>query len=122
MYAPGTDPDPFRPRQKPEAEIQQDVIKMLRDLDWYVQVMHGSIYQSGLPDLYCHHLKYRQRWIEIKYKYNYRFTRAQLENFPKMNDAGISIWILCEATPEEYQKLFQPQNWRRYLWNQGGKK
>ena len=104
----------------PEAVVQDAVIGFLRDRDWTVMPTHGNAAQKGFPDLYVVHRDYGQRWIEMKYMESYSFTVAQLEFFPKINDAGIGIWILTAATREEYAKLFDPKynplgNWMEYL-------
>jgi hypothetical protein len=81
---------------------------------------HGSMYQSGFPDIYATHSKYGARWIEVKNPEHYTFTNAQLECFPKMSANGTRIWILVAATEGEYRKLFGPENWSSYLMNMRG--
>ena len=76
---------------------------------------HGNEFQMGLPDLYCAHSLYGQRWIEVKNPLAYSFTKAQLEIFPAMQSKGISIWILTSAEPSEFKKLMEPPNWYVYL-------
>jgi len=104
-----------RPKRGPEAKIQEDIIKMLKAYDWFVQIMHGNMLQFGVPDLYCCHAKYRARWVEVKNPVSYRFTPAQLEKFPLFSAHGAGIWILTAATESEYMKLFAPENWFTYL-------
>lgn len=101
----------FRGKQGPEAKIQDALIDFLRVREWFVKPTHGSMYQSGFPDLYTYHPKYRIRWIEVKNPEAYSFTPAQLDNFPRFGP----IWILVAATEYEYQKLFGPPNWYTYL-------
>lgn len=109
--------DPFTPKSRvgPEAKIQEDIIKYLRFRGWYVKETHGNMYQSGFPDLYCSHVKYRQRWVEVKNPLQYSFTSAQRENFPLMSANGSPIWILTAATEDEYRKLWCPENWHVYI-------
>lgn len=109
--------DPFKPKTKvgPEAKIQEEVINFLKMRDWYVKVMHGSVYQSGFPDLFITHSKYRMRLVEIKNIEAYSFTAAQMEEFPKIEANGCGIWIMTAATEEEYKKLWRPPNWRMFL-------
>jgi len=76
---------------------------------------HGNMYQSGFPDLYICHARYGTRWVEVKVKDKYKFTGAQLENFPAMSAKNVGIWILTAATEEEYAKLFKPANWHTFL-------
>jgi len=107
----------FVPRDKhgPEWHIQKRIIKLLRGREWYVKETHGSAYQSGFPDLFACHSKFGQRWIEVKNLKKYSFTAAQLECFPKFNAHGSGIWILVDATEDEYKKLMKPPNWYWYL-------
>lgn len=104
-------------RERPEAEIQKAVVKMLRMEGWYVMTTHGSLYQAGFPDVYATHYLYGVRWIEIKLPdmKGSRFTAAQLEHFPKLRANGTRIWILTAATEYEYKKLFKDDNIGYYL-------
>lgn len=72
---------------------------------------HGNMFQSGFPDLYAYHSKHGPRWIEVKNPLSYKFTEAQLRNFPKMG----RVWILVAATQAEYEKLWLPPNWWTYI-------
>jgi len=78
--------------------------------------IHGSLFQSGLPDLYATHSRYGPRWIEVKQPIDFSFTGAQLDRFPKLSANGTKIWILTAATESEYKKLFLPANWAFYLY------
>ena len=108
---------PLRVKKKkgPEWYIQQDIIKELRFLGWFVKPTHGSMYQSGFPDLYCCHTKYGARWIEVKNVESYRFTSAQLDVFPKISAHGAGIWVLTSADESELNKIHGPANWHTYL-------
>jgi len=44
----------------------------------------------------------------------YQFTKAQIQKWPVWESAGLGIWIIVDATDEEYKKLFQPPNMRAY--------
>lgn len=102
-------------RERPEKKIQNQIEAMLRQKEWIVKSTHGNLYQSGFPDTWCSHIKYGQRWIEIKYLEAYSFTDAQMLWFPLMVANGAGIWILTAATETEYQKLFKPCNWWQFL-------
>ncbi len=78
-------------------------------------VTHGNEFQMGLPDLYCAHLRFGTRWIEVKNPVAFRFTAAQLKVFPALSAKGVGIWVLGSAEPEELQLLFKPANWWTYL-------
>ena len=98
-----------------EAKIQEQIICMLRNKGWFVKPTHGNMYQSGFPDLFACHSRYGARWIEVKLPKGYRFTNAQLEDFPKFCANGSGIWILVDSTEAEYNKLFSQPNWWTYL-------
>jgi hypothetical protein len=102
---------------RPEDKIRGEIIEYLKKRGWHVQIMHGSIYQCGFPDLFCCHQRYGIRLIEVKLPdmKGSRFTAAQMENFPKLSLNGAGIWILTAATEYEYERLFKPQNWTVYL-------
>lgn len=108
------DPKPLPETRGPERVIQDAIIAYLKLRDWHVMETHGNVYQQGFPDLYCIHFRYRQRWIEVKNPLKYKFTPAQLDNFPIISRVS-GIWIMTAATEFEYQKLFQPPNWWTYL-------
>jgi hypothetical protein len=77
--------------------------------------IHGNLFQKGLPDKYCFHREYKQRWVEVKVPSHYRFTPAQLVNFPLIDRCGIGIWVLTDASEAEYEKLFSKPNWKKLL-------
>jgi hypothetical protein len=81
---------------------------------WLVERMIGNAFQYGIPDLYCAHPKYGQRWIDVKNPGDYEFTKHQKWKWPIWDKYGVGIWIIVDATEEEYEKLFQPPNWRSY--------
>ena len=107
---------PVRTRKSgPEAMIQDKLMKKLKSFDWLVIATYGNEYQMGFPDLYCAHLKYATRWIEVKNPTAYSFTKAQMEVFPALSSKGVGIWILTSDSDEEIRKLFKPANWYQYL-------
>jgi hypothetical protein len=98
----------------PEWHIQQDLIKFLEARGWLVERMIGNAFQTGIPDLYCHHPKWDYRWIDVKVKGRYSFTKAQKHKWPLWEKYGAHIWILTGATQEQYDLLFGPPNWRQF--------
>lgn len=104
-----------RPKHGPEWFIRRDIKAMLEARGWHVEIMVGSAFQTGIPDLYCFKCKWGERWIDAKNPENYTFTRAQRFKWPVWERKGIGIWILIADTQEEYDKLFQPPNWRSYI-------
>ena len=108
---------PFKPKVKtgPEAKIQEAITKKLKYLGWLVKATHGNMFQSGFPDLFCAHVRYGQRWVEVKNPVSYKFTPAQREWFPQFSAAQCGIWILISDSESEINKLFGPPNWHTYL-------
>lgn len=104
--------EPFKPRSRtgPEAKLQAEIVDMLRTRLWHVNITHGNIYQSGLPDLYATHAKYGGRWIEVKLPKGSTLTPAQRENFPKMIANGTQIWFMVACNEFNYELLFKPCN------------
>lgn len=99
---------------RPETKIRDDLVEYLVPRGWLVEVTHGNAYQTGFPDLLLAHPRWGQRWVDVKVKGRYSFTKAQKIKWPIWERHGIGIWILVAATQEEYDKLFGPPNWRDY--------
>ena len=99
---------------RPEQKIQLELTEFLRGRGWLVEATHGNAYQKGIPDLFIAHLRFGQRWIDCKVKGKYSFTKSQKLKWPIWEEKGVGIWILVAATEDEYQKLFEPPNWRQY--------
>jgi hypothetical protein len=114
------EPQKFKSKRGPEWIIQQAIIKKLRGLEWFVKPTHGNMYQSGFPDLFAAHLSYGSRWIEVKNPVSFKFTPAQLQDFPRFSAVQCGIWILVSDSEEEYKKLFSPPNWHTYFAIWGG--
>jgi hypothetical protein len=106
--------DKIRKIDRAEAEIQERIENKLTLLGWFIKSTHGNIYQAGFPDIYCAHVKYGQRWLEVKNPAGYSFTQAQMEVFPKMAAARVGIWI---ATHEDQvpDLFFKPANWWTFM-------
>lgn len=102
-------------RRRDEHRIQDEIIKYLRNLEWYVKVTHGNAFQSGLPDLFACHARWGQRWIEVKNPVLFSFTQAQKLDFPQFMSHGSPIWVMSAATDDEYRKLFKPGNLMEYI-------
>lgn len=104
-------------KTKPEDKIRADIKLFLEMRGWFVVIVHGGLYMSGMPDLYSTHKKYGPRWIEVKLPNmeGSSFTAAQLTNFPKLIENGTPVWILTAAVEAEYKKLFQPSNFLEYM-------
>lgn len=104
----------FQDKDPLERQIQIEIENKLRVMEWFVQRMHGSMFQSGVPDIYAHHVRYGGRWIEVKRPKGYRFTPAQTLKFPLMAGHGIPIHI-CTSAEQIPALLFSPPNWYMYL-------
>lgn len=108
-------------RKHAETKIQSHLMRFLENRGWIVENMHGNMYQSGIPDLYCFKKEYGERWIDVKVEGRYSFTKAQIIKWPKWEKAGIGIWILTGSTQRDYDRLFEPPNWRDYWKDSYGK-
>lgn len=98
---------------KPEAKIQSALVDYLTARSWLVERMHGNAYQRGVPDLYCYR-EGEHRWIDVKVAGRYSFTPAQRHKWLIWDSFGVGIWILTGACQSEYNKLFEPPNWREF--------
>lgn len=100
-------------------KIQKAWIEFLEARGWFCKPTHGSMYQAGFPDLFITHDKHGPRWVEVKLvdMKGSKFTKAQLEEFPKFINNGTPIWILTKVCEQEYEKLFnEPEgNYVTYL-------
>jgi len=106
--------DIIKPKHGPEWHIQQRLVQVLVDRGWLVEVMHGNAFQRGIPDLYLFERERGFRWVDVKNPKKYTFTKAQRIKWPIWDRAGLGIWILTGSTQSEYDKLFQPPNWKDY--------
>ena len=113
--------EPVRPRGRPEDLIVQQLKSYLKTRDWLTKKTHGNEFSIGWPDLYCAHKRYGQRWIECKTKKG-NLEGTQIEFFKELAAVGVGVWILTEATEEQYQLLFGSPNWIWYLPGMGIKK
>ena len=106
-------------RTSPEAVIQKRIISFLEKRGWLVEKMHGNAFQKGIPDLYCFKPLLNppeglHRWVDAKVKGRYKYTKDQCQKWPKWERIGLGVWIMVDATEEEYSKLFGPPNFRLY--------
>jgi hypothetical protein len=106
--------DIIKPAHGPEYHIQEALVEFLESRGWLVERMIGNAYQQGIPDLYCFHPSWGERWIDVKVEGRYSFTKAQKTKWPLWESFGCPIWILTDATQEQYDKLFDKPNWRDY--------
>ena len=100
---------------RPEAAQQERVIRFLNDRGWLVEETHGNAYQKGLPDLFAWNPGLQIfRWIDVKILDNYRYTKHQCQKWTEWESQGLGVWIMVDATEQEYSKLFQAANFRHY--------
>ena len=102
-------------KQGVEAKIQRDIIRYLTDRQWYCRILNGNTFQAGLTDLVAFHKKWGVKFIEVKNPAKYKFTPAQLSEFPKIISHGTPIYILTAANDKNYKRLFGPSNLWVYL-------
>ena len=105
----------MRSAHGPEFKIQIEVKDYLECRGWHVERLIGNAFQSGLPDLLAFHPKWGYRFVEVKYKERYSFTKAQKQKFPVLERFKVGIWILTAGNQEEYNKLFKAPNWRSFV-------
>jgi hypothetical protein len=98
--------------KRAEFKIQAALIQYMRARGWLVERMIGNAFQVGIPDLYCYHPKWGERWIDVKNPGRYSFTKAQKQKWPLWAKYGVGIWILTSI--DDYQLLFKEPNWRNY--------
>ncbi len=103
-----------RPKHGPEWYIQRDLMTFMRTRGWLVERMTGNMFQVGIPDLYCFHPKWGERWIDVKNPGKYSFTDDQKKKWPIWDSFKVGIWILTAADQIEYDKLFAPPNWKTF--------
>ena len=101
-------------RSNPEATIQRKTIDFLRKRGWYVKATHGNAYFSGFPDLFCWHTNHGLRLIDLKVAGRCKLTKAQIQTWPEMAEFDCGVWIMVDATEEEYAKLFESPNFRSF--------
>ena len=106
-------------RTTPESTIQDRIIKYLEQRGWMVEKMHGNAFQKGIPDLYCWTPlsgggEGLHRWVDVKVEGHHQYTKAQCQKWPKWERRGLGVWIMMDATPVWYGKLFGPPNFRDY--------
>jgi hypothetical protein len=105
----------FQPKKTRRNGPEQLILDKVRDAltlrGWFIIKLHGSMYQSGLPDLYCTHKTYGMRFVEVKNPLAFSFTVAQKDIFPKLIANGTGVWVLVSDSEEELQKLFKPHNY-----------
>lgn len=96
-------------KKGPEAILQEQWKKFLESRGWIVKSTHGGMFQAGFPDLWITHLKHGGKWVEIKLPNmeGSRWTKAQIEWFPRLTSNGTPIWILTTVCEQEYRKLFE---------------
>lgn len=105
-----------RGKSGPEKKIQDELVRYLTNLGWFVKVTHGNAFSSGWPDLYACHKTYGSRWIEVKLPdmKGSKYTKSQLRDFPKFCANGAGVWVLTGANDRQYELLFRPPNWWQY--------
>lgn len=117
-----------RPRSRgtqPETKVRDAIRRKLEYHGWFVKVIHGSKFQHGLPDLFVSHVRYGQKWVEVKVpgRINLQFggvSDHQRKCFKQMEIHGVPIYILTGA--DETHLLAGKPNWRSYTYNRHARK
>lgn len=98
-----------------EKDIEHALRALMKSKGWYTLKMHGGMFQSRLPDLYCMHRTYGTRWIELKMPSTGKLSHQQIKEFTLWWKYGTKVWILTGGTEKDYEKLFKPCNLQTYL-------
>lgn len=93
----------------PEATLQRQVVRTLTEKGWLCRHIIGNVIRTGWPDLYVYHPVYGGKWIELKRGDDWKFTGAQLEQFPKFYAHRCGIWFITST--KELDLLEGPPNW-----------
>ncbi len=101
-------------RSSPEDAIQRRIVSAMELRRWFVRETHGNAFQKGFPDLFCWHATYGLRWIDCKVPARFKYTKAQVIQWPKWEAGGVGVWVMFADSEEEYGKLFKPHNFRDY--------
>jgi hypothetical protein len=104
---------PLKSRGSPEHQQQQALRRRMEQEGWLTEKVHGNLYQSGWPDLFCHHLTHGARWIELKRSAKTKLRPSQVGLFTRWSHYGVNVWVL--TGPEDYVLLFKPPNWRNHV-------
>ena len=107
---------PMRVRAGPkETTLVFAIRERLRVAGWLTEKMHGSAFQSGVPDLFCFHPgpPERFRWLEVKRERGGRLTKAQRVKFAAWESVRLGVWVL--TSPDDLPLLDGPANWREWL-------
>lgn len=118
------DPKQFGAKKPPEEKIRDALVKLMRELGWWVHITHGGAYSSGLPDLLACHSAYGYRFIELKNADSYHFTARQEIEFAEMMKCGVGLHVVALPVGFTERQLFHEYvtvivnggpNWTKYL-------
>ncbi len=104
----------FRTTTQSEAERQDRVLRYLILRDWQVKITVGTALSYGWPDIYTAHKRHGPRWIEMK-KPGEKLRDTQIDFITQFALVDVGVWVLTEANPTEYRKLFYPPNWHEFI-------
>ncbi len=105
-------------KQRESLLIADPMTAHARALGWHVENITASQFLKGIPDCVMGKNGLPQKWVEwkvIEEGGSIKFTKAQLDKFPKLIANGFKLWVIC--TPWN-QPLHGPANWglRDRLW------
>lgn len=98
-------------RQRPEYTGAKRLRQFMEARGWLVEKVHGSLYQRGFPDFFCHHPLHGSIWIETKVAGGY-LRPSQKTKFARWSKYGVKIYVCGDET--HYSRLFKPPNWHIY--------
>lgn len=99
--------------QRENKILRPRVLKNLQDNDWHTEIVSGTLYNVGFPDLYLIHRQFGTRWLELKI-HPVKFQRSQIERFTLWTKYGVGIWVVTNAV-QVPSILFKKPNWAMFL-------
>lgn len=100
-------------RLQTETKASNTLRKFMEARGWYLVKLHGNVYQSGMPDLYCGHILHGYRWIEMKAPGG-KLRPSQMTRFAELREVGIEVYVL--ESYHHYDRLFKDRgNWLHYV-------
>ncbi len=101
-----------RVREQPEKKDSQTLRNYMEARGWWIKKIHGSTYQSGLPDLLCIHSVHGTKWIENKVKKG-KLRPSQITTFGEMRAHGCEVYVV--ENYRQYNRIFEKRgNWLEY--------
>jgi hypothetical protein len=96
-----------------ETALTKAIVSELAKTGWLCEKLHGGMYMSGWPDLYCRHPEHGERWVEVKVLGN-KLEETQEAWMRRWEKYGAKAYVLHQPEGAERTILGTP-NWRYYI-------